>query len=60
MPNKGPSPYPTMPPISVNTNGVRKLLKGLRSFKATGPDEIPAFVLKHAADSLAAVPHYIY
>ena len=53
MPNKGSSPYPTIPPITVNQNGIQKLLNGLRTFKATCPDEIPAFVLKHAADSLA-------
>jgi hypothetical protein len=44
MPDKGPSPYPSMMKIQVNSQGVVKLLRGLRPFKATGPDEIPAFL----------------
>ena len=39
--------------IVVHERGVPKLLKGLRPFKATGPDEIPAFILKQAATPLA-------
>ena len=36
--------------IEVNWKGVHKLLKGLNTFKATGADSIPAFILK-AADA---------
>jgi hypothetical protein len=39
--------------IQVNNQGVVKLLRGLRPFKATGPDEIPAYILKNMADRLA-------
>lgn len=53
MPDKGPSPYPSMMKIQVNSQGVVKLLRGLRPFKATGPDEIPAYILKNMADHLA-------
>jgi hypothetical protein len=53
MPDKGPSPYPSMMKIQVNNQGVVKLLRGLRPFKATGPDEIPAYILKNMADHLA-------
>ena len=42
-----------MKPIKVNQQGVAKLLKGLRPYKATGPDEIPAYILKNLADHLA-------
>jgi hypothetical protein len=53
MPDKGPSPYPSMMKIQVNNQGVVKLLRGLRPFKATGPDEIPVYILKNMADHLA-------
>ena len=52
LPNNSPSPYPCMPDITVNWEGVHHLLKRLKSFKATGPDSILAFVLKVAADEL--------
>lgn len=48
-----PSPYPTMNNITIHERGVLKLLKGLHPFKATGPDDIPAFILKLSAESLA-------
>lgn len=53
LPDLGPSPYPTMSNITFHERGVLKLLKGRRPFKATGPDDIPAFILKHSAESLA-------
>lgn len=46
-----PSPYSTM--SNIHERGVLKLLKGLRPFKASGPDKIPAFILNHSAESLA-------
>ena len=60
MPDKGPSPHPDMPNIEVNWKGVHKLLKGLKTFKATGPDSIPAFILKAAADQLAPILTGLY
>ena len=56
LPDKGPSPHPEMPDITVNWKGVHKLLKGLKSFKATGP----AFILKAAADQLAPILTILY
>jgi hypothetical protein len=38
--------------IQVNNQCVVKLLRGLRPFKATGPDEIPAYILKNMAAML--------
>ena len=55
LPDKGPSPYPSMPNIEVNWKGVHTLLKGLKPYKATGPDSIPAFILKAAANELARI-----
>ena len=42
-----------MPEIKIDWKGVHKLLKNLKTHKATGPDSIPAFILKAAADKLA-------
>ena len=53
VPDKGTSPFPDMPPITVNAAGLRKLLQNLNPHKATGPDNIPAFVLKNTAPELA-------
>ena len=55
IPSKGDSPFPAMDKISVSEKGVRKLLLNLKVDKATGPDTIPAFILKSAADELSPV-----
>ena len=52
MPDRGPNSYPSMMKIQVNNQGVVKLLRGLRRFKATGPDEIPAYMADHLAHYL--------
>jgi len=54
-PNKGPSPYSSMKDININTKGVHKLLKNLNAHKATGPDSIPSFILKTAANEIAPI-----
>jgi hypothetical protein len=53
IPSKGTSPTNTMPNITIGPPGVAKLLKNLKQHKATGPDEIPAMILKTAANELA-------
>ena len=53
FPNKGKSPYSTMDDFKINTKVVHTLLKNLKPHKATGPDSIPSFILKTAADQLA-------
>lgn len=55
IPDKGDSPFPAMDDIQVGEGGVRKLLRNLQTAKATGPDSIPAFILKTAADELAPI-----
>jgi hypothetical protein len=60
MPDKGQSKYPSMKDIVINTKGVFKLLKDLNPHKATGPDCIPSFILKSAADELAPILTQLY
>ncbi|XP_063416249.1 uncharacterized protein LOC134697892 [Mytilus trossulus] len=60
FPDKGKSPYSTMKDIKIRTNGVHKLLKNLKPHKATGPDSIPAFILKAAAEQLAPILTDLY
>ena len=50
IPDKGPSPYASMEGITVTPNGVEKLLRDLKPDKATGPDMIPARLLKQLRD----------
>jgi hypothetical protein len=44
--------YPQIPDLVISEDGVRKLLEGLNPSKASGPDEIPARLLKNLADQL--------
>ena len=60
FPNKGKSPYSTMEDIKINSKGVHKFLKNLKLHKATGPDSIPSFILKAAADQLAPILTELY
>jgi len=39
--------------LTVHTTGVAKLLRGLKPHKATGPDQVPARILKEIADEIA-------
>ena len=60
MPDKGPSPYDTMASITITTPGVQKLLQNLQPHKATGPDSIPARLLKELSTELAPALAHIY
>ena len=60
LPDLGPSPFPPIPHIQVSVNGVTKLLKKLNPHKSSGPDAIPARLLKELADSLGPVLRIIY
>ena len=53
QPDKGRSPFQTMENIKVTEQGIIKLLLNLKTNKATGPDSIPAFILKTAAKEIA-------
>ena len=52
-PSKGERPFKQMDNISITTEGVLKLLKGLNPNKASGPDKISPKLLKNMADYLA-------
>ncbi|XP_072016713.1 uncharacterized protein [Amphiura filiformis] len=53
LPDLGPSPHPSMDRITVNIQGVIKLLQNLKPHKATGPDGIPARLLRETALEIA-------
>ena len=53
-------PAPTMPNIEITSHGVLKLLQKLNPQKATGPDMLPARVLKELANECAPYLGYIY
>jgi len=59
IPAKAQSPYPEMPPISVNSTGVYKLLYGLNQCKASSPDNIPATILESCAGELTNMLSFI-
>ena len=46
-------PYPQMPDIEIGRDGVLKPLKKIKPNKASGPDMIPARILKDLAEELA-------
>ena len=48
-----------MPPLDFATNGIIKQLKNLNQNKATGPDELPARVLKETAEQIAPIITHI-
>ena len=53
MPDLGNSHYPSVASITVDRNGVIKLLKNIKPFTASGPDGIPARLLKETAVEIA-------
>ena len=52
----GSSPYTSLSDIDINIAGVTKLLKEINPYKATGPDCIPAKLLKEMAEELLLLP----
>jgi len=48
-------PYPRMPPISISNDGIQELLKEIDTKKASGPNNIPAWVLKHYVTEIAPI-----
>ena len=55
MPQPHGERFPRMPDLNITENGVLKLLEGLNPSKASGPDQVPARVLKECAKPLAPV-----
>jgi len=59
-PNIPDRPYPPIPPLDITTNGILKLRTTLDTNKATGPDQIPALILKSCAPVLAPILQSIF
>ena len=55
LPNKGPSPHPTIADLSISTFGIHNLLSSLNIHKSAGPDEINAIVLKETREVTAPI-----
>ena len=60
LPQLPDSPYPDMPNIHMDNNGVIKLLSGLNTSKANGPDLLPTHVLKEAPTEIAPYLSFIF
>ncbi|MCG8116962.1 MAG: reverse transcriptase domain-containing protein, partial [Candidatus Thiodiazotropha endolucinida] len=60
LPTKGTSPFPSMGDITVDPNGVAKLLGKLKIHKASGPDGLNARVLKECSAEISPVLAYIF
>lgn len=52
--------YPSMPDISINENGILKLLSNLKIDKAAGPDDIKPLVLKELRNEITPVIKAIF
>jgi len=52
-PDLGTSTHPTMNDIKINSAGIAKLMRNLNPHKATGPDGVPARLLKEIANEIA-------
>eukprot|EP00745_Piridium_sociabile_P024159 TRINITY_DN38010_c0_g1_i18.p1 TRINITY_DN38010_c0_g1~~TRINITY_DN38010_c0_g1_i18.p1 ORF type:complete len:273 (+),score=57.69 TRINITY_DN38010_c0_g1_i18:147-965(+) len=59
-PNMHGKPYPGIDSLTINPEGVAKLLRNLNPAKASGPDNIPNRVLKVCADAIAPSLTAIY
>ena len=53
FPTLPPSPFPNIPALEFDVDGITKLLKNINVHKASGPDQIPCWILKTAAIELA-------
>ena len=57
---KGPSQFPSIQSLEIGQNGVTKQLQALNPNKASGPDEIPAKVLKETANKISPIIQHIF
>ena len=60
IPQIAPSTYPNTPLLEIGIDGVIKQLENLNQNKATGPDELPARVLKETAKQIAPIITQIF
>ena len=60
FPDKGPSPYSTLPDLHITTEGICNLLANLNVHKAAGPDFITARILKETCHVVAPILKTIF
>ena len=60
IPSKGTSSFTPMGEITIDPNGVLKLLNNLKIHKAPGPDGLSARVLKECSSEIAPILALIY
>ena len=60
IPDKGTSPYPSIPDFDITSNGVRNLLENCNTNKSPGPDNIHAAFLKQVASEIAPVLSHLF
>ena len=60
LPQPPGPPLPRMPNLEITTPGIEKLLQNVNASKATGPDEIPARLIKECSKELAPVIAALY
>ena len=60
LPKMDDSPHPSMPKITITTEGVEKLLQNLNPRKASGPDGIPCRLLQSLSKELSPKLTYLF
>ena len=55
IPDKGTSKHPNIPPLTISTPGIKKLLNNINHHKATGPDNISGRILKELQEKTAPI-----
>jgi len=60
LPTLDSSPYPSIDPLTITTNGIASLLCGLDMHKACGPDRIYPRLLKETAHNVAPMLTMLY
>ena len=60
LPDIGSSPHSTMPEISITASGISNLLQNLNIYKAAGPDQVDAKILKELQDIFAPILEIIF
>ena len=60
IPNKGSSPYPDINHLEIGLEGVAKQFNNINPNKASGPDELPARLLKTVSSEIAPLMQFLF
>ena len=60
IPNKGSSPYPDINHLVIGLEGVAKQFNNINPNKASGPDELPARLLKTVSSEIAPLMQFLF